>query len=149
MQRCSPKAYAMCPDRKYCGTIEDAVFTNNSECAAFNREVEGKPLTNADHTRVMSMSVVDQLRKEWISEAKKRGLFMDDLISRKAVHDNIGELELFASLTDEDIREHDLYVDENGEFYFTEEQGRIASVMYVLMRRYINEFPVAKMEPEE
>ena len=93
------------------------------------------------------MSVVDQLRKEWISEAKKRGLFMDDLISRKAVHDNLGETELFAYLTDDDIREHGLYTDEDG-FYFTEEQGRMASVMYVLMRRYINGFPAVKIDPE-
>lgn len=95
------------------------------------------------------MSVIEQMRKEWISEAKKRGLFMDDLISRKAVHDNIGELELFAYLTDDDIREHGLCVDEDGEFYFTEEQGRIASVMYVLMRRYINGFPAVKIEPDK
>ena len=92
------------------------------------------------------MSVFEQLRKEWISEAKKRGLFKDDLISRQAVHDNIGELELFAYLTDDDIRKYGLHVDEDGEFYFTEEQGRMASVMYVLMRRYINGFPAVLHE---
>ena len=93
------------------------------------------------------MSVVEQLRKEWISEAKKRGLFTNDFISRKAVHDNIGQEELFAYLTDDDIREHGLYTDEDG-FYFTEEQGRMASVMYVLMRRYINGFPAVKFDSE-
>jgi len=86
-------------------------------------------------------------RKERLYEAKKQGLSMNDLISRKAVHDNIGETELFAYLTDDDIREHGLYSDEDG-FYFTEEQGRIASVMYVLMRRYINGFPAVKNDPE-
>lgn len=86
-------------------------------------------------------------RKERFYEAKKRGLFANDLISRKAVHDNIGETELFAYLTDDDIREHGLYSDEDG-FYFTEEQGRIPSVMYVLMRRYINGFPAVKNDPE-
>ncbi len=64
----------------------------------------------------------------------------NDLISRRDVRDNIGETELFAYLTDDDVREHGLCVDENGEFYFTEEQGRMAGVMYVLMRRYINGF---------
>lgn len=90
---------------------------------------------------------IEQMRKERFYEAKKRGLFVNDLISRKAVLDNIGETELFAYLTDADIREHGLYSDEDG-FYFTEEQGRIASVMYVLMRRYINGFPAVKIDPE-
>lgn len=91
---------------------------------------------------------IEQLRKEWFEEAKKRGFFTNDLISRKAVHDNIGEMELFAYLTDADIREHGLHVDENGRFYFTEEQGRIAGVMYVLMRRYIAGFPAVEIEKE-
>lgn len=68
------------------------------------------------------------------------------LISRKAVYDNIGEVELFAYLTDKDIREYGLSVDEDGEFYFTEEQGRIANVMYLLVRRYIKGFPPSEIE---
>jgi len=86
-----------------------------------------------------------QLRESWLQEAEKRGFFgTSDLISRKAAHDNIGETELFAYLTDEDIREHGLHVDEYGQFYFTEDQGRIAGVMYVLMRRYIANLPSAE-----
>ncbi len=54
MLRCSPKAYAQCPDRRLCGPIEDATFTEDSECAAFNRAVEDKPMTNADRIRAMS-----------------------------------------------------------------------------------------------
>lgn len=54
MQRCSEKAFAMCPYRKFCGTIENATFTDNSECAACNRSVEDKPMTNADRIRAMS-----------------------------------------------------------------------------------------------
>lgn len=53
MLRCSPKAYAQCPDRHLCGPIEDATFTEGSECAVFNRAVEAKPMTNAD--RIQSM----------------------------------------------------------------------------------------------
>lgn len=90
---------------------------------------------------------IEQIRKEWFYEAKKRGLFTKDLISRKKVLDNIGEMELFAYLTDEDIREYGLYVDGDGKFFFTEEQGRMAGVMYVLMRRYIKEFPAAEIDP--
>lgn len=54
MQRCSEKAFAMCPHRKFCCTIDDATFADNSECAAFNRAVEDKPMTNADRIRAMS-----------------------------------------------------------------------------------------------
>ena len=54
MQRCSNKAYAMCPTRHLCGQIEEATFTEDSECAAFNRAVEDKPITNADRIRAMS-----------------------------------------------------------------------------------------------
>ena len=41
MQRCSEKAYAMCPVRQWCGPIEEATFTDDSECAVFNTKVEG------------------------------------------------------------------------------------------------------------
>ena len=51
MQRCSKKAYAMCPTRHLCGQIEEATFTEDSECAAFNRAVEDKHMTNADRIR--------------------------------------------------------------------------------------------------
>ena len=42
MLRCSKKAFAKCPSSYLCGTREDATFTEDSECAAFNREVECK-----------------------------------------------------------------------------------------------------------
>lgn len=54
MLRCSSKAYAQCPDHHLCGSIEDATFAEDSECAAFNQEVEAKPMTNADQIRAMS-----------------------------------------------------------------------------------------------
>lgn len=40
MQRCSEKAYAKCPTRHLCGPIEEATFTDDSECAVFNAKVE-------------------------------------------------------------------------------------------------------------
>lgn len=54
MQRCSKKAYAMCPTRHLCGPIEEATFSDDSECAAFNKAVEDKPMTNADRIRAMN-----------------------------------------------------------------------------------------------
>lgn len=54
MQRCSERAFAMCPYRKGCGTIHEATFTDDSECADFNRRVDEMPMTNADRIRAMS-----------------------------------------------------------------------------------------------
>lgn len=64
MQRCSEKAFAMCPTRHLCGKIEDATFTEDSDCAAFNRAVEDKPMINADHIRAMS---VEELARLFVS----------------------------------------------------------------------------------
>lgn len=54
MNRCSEKAFATCPTRHLCGTREEATFTDDSECAAFNKAVEEKPMTNAERIRAMS-----------------------------------------------------------------------------------------------
>lgn len=54
MMKCSKKAFAMCPTRHLCGSLDDATFAEESECAAFNNAVEDKPMTNADRIRAMS-----------------------------------------------------------------------------------------------
>jgi len=54
MLRCNEKAYAQCLDHHLCGPIDAATFTEDSECAAFNRAVEERPMTNADYIRAMS-----------------------------------------------------------------------------------------------
>ncbi len=54
MQRCSEFAYAMCPDRAHCGSRNDAVFTENSECAVFNRSAEDLQMANVGTTRRMT-----------------------------------------------------------------------------------------------
>ena len=41
MQRCSEKAYSICPDREACGSIEDAVFLDGSHCQIFNDSING------------------------------------------------------------------------------------------------------------
>lgn len=64
MLKCSEKAFAKCPSRHLCGMRADATFTEGSECDAFNREVEGKPMTNADRIRTMS----DEELAKWLCE---------------------------------------------------------------------------------
>jgi hypothetical protein len=54
MLRCSEKAFAMCPTRHLCGNRDEATFTDDSECAEFNRYVDKMPMTNADRLRDMS-----------------------------------------------------------------------------------------------
>ena len=54
MLRCSPEAFAKCPTRHICGKIEEATFTEGSECDLFNQSVMNKPMTNADRIRAMS-----------------------------------------------------------------------------------------------
>jgi hypothetical protein len=54
MLRCSKEAIAACPDRKNCGCIEEATFTEGSECDEFNRKIDSHTLTNADRIRAMS-----------------------------------------------------------------------------------------------
>jgi hypothetical protein len=54
MQKCSERAYAKCPYRHECGTIHEATFADNSDCAEFNRKVDSMPMTNADRIRAMS-----------------------------------------------------------------------------------------------
>ena len=41
MQRCSDKAYSICPVREACGPIEDAVFQDGSRCQIFNDSING------------------------------------------------------------------------------------------------------------
>ena len=41
MQRCSEKAYSVCPGREACGPIEDAVFQDGSYCQIFNDSIKG------------------------------------------------------------------------------------------------------------
>ena len=59
MRKCSIEAYEKCPHKKYCGNIQNAAFTEDSECAKFNDSVENQPMTNACRIRSMSN---DQLR---------------------------------------------------------------------------------------
>lgn len=44
MMQCSEKAFAMCPESHICGLRCDAIFTEDSECAEYNRHVEDLPM---------------------------------------------------------------------------------------------------------
>lgn len=54
MLKCSPEAFAKCPTRALCGNINEATFTEGSECDRFNQSVQNQPMTNADRIRTMS-----------------------------------------------------------------------------------------------
>lgn len=72
MRQCSEKAFAMCPTRHLCGSIEEATFADHSECAAFNKQVEDKPMTNADRIRAMSDEELAWELMAWRLEAVAR-----------------------------------------------------------------------------
>lgn len=54
MPRCDPRAFARCPYNKTCVPIEEATFTEGSDCDQFNQKVLRTPITNADRIRGMS-----------------------------------------------------------------------------------------------
>lgn len=55
MLKCDPRAFAQCPDRKFCGsTAMDCSFVEGSECDKFNQQVLSRPVTNGDKIRAMS-----------------------------------------------------------------------------------------------
>lgn len=54
MKKCSAKAFATCPDRAVCGSLNEAVCMEGSDCEKFNEAVDKQPLTNADRIRAMS-----------------------------------------------------------------------------------------------
>lgn len=54
MLRCSKEAFAKCPTRHLCGSLEEATFAENSECARFNAKILELPMTNGDRIRCMS-----------------------------------------------------------------------------------------------
>lgn len=54
MLKCDPRAFARCPYKGSCGSIEDAVFPEGSDCDIFNKKKLSAAVTNADHIRGMS-----------------------------------------------------------------------------------------------
>jgi len=53
IKKCSAKAFAMCPDKYLCTTLEEAVFMEGSDCEKFNEAADKQPMTNADRIRAM------------------------------------------------------------------------------------------------
>ena len=51
--RCDPRAFARCPYKRSCVRIEEATFTEGSDCHRFNEKVLRQPVTNADMLRAM------------------------------------------------------------------------------------------------
>ena len=54
MIKCDPRAFVRCPYKKACGRIEDAEFTEGSDCDRFNQKILAKPITVADDIRAKS-----------------------------------------------------------------------------------------------
>lgn len=54
MLKCDPRAFARCPYKGTCVSIEDAEFLEGSDCDLFNKKVLSATVTNADHIRGMS-----------------------------------------------------------------------------------------------
>ena len=51
MLKCDPRAFARCPYKASCGRIEEAEFTEGSDCDKFNQRILSKPITVADDIR--------------------------------------------------------------------------------------------------
>lgn len=54
MIKCDPRAFARCPYQKSCGRIEEAEFTESSDCDRFNQRILAKTITVADDIRAKS-----------------------------------------------------------------------------------------------
>ena len=54
MPKCDPRAFARCPYNKTCASVEEATFSEGSDCDQFNQKVLRTPITNADRIRGMS-----------------------------------------------------------------------------------------------
>ena len=65
MKKCDPRAFARCPDNRFCGNVVDAEFMDGSDCDKFNQSVLAQPLTNADRIRSMSNKNLAIFLCEW------------------------------------------------------------------------------------
>ena len=54
MPKCDPRAFARCPYNKTCVPVEEATFTEGSDCDIFNQKVLRTPITYADSIRGMT-----------------------------------------------------------------------------------------------
>lgn len=78
MLKCSPEAFAKCPNRLYCGSYpSECSFTEGSDCDKFNRQVENSPKTNADRIRAMSDEELSEYLAELGSEANNGVIYSD------------------------------------------------------------------------
>lgn len=54
MLKCDPRVFARCPYKGSCVSLEEAVFTEGSDCEKFNQKVLNAPVTNGDKIRMMN-----------------------------------------------------------------------------------------------
>lgn len=87
MIRCSEKAFAKCPTRALCGSVDDATFAEGSECDRFNQIVEGQPLTYGDKIRMLSDQELLAFIKRLVSMGDISGLYCANLPECKELVD--------------------------------------------------------------
>ena len=68
MKKCSAKAFAMCPDRAVCGSLNEVVYMEGSDCEKFNEAADKQPMTNADRIRAMSDEELSEFLCDILSE---------------------------------------------------------------------------------
>lgn len=54
MLKCDPRVFARCPYKGSCVSLEQAEFTEGSDCEKFNQKVLNAPVTNGDKIRMMN-----------------------------------------------------------------------------------------------
>lgn len=82
MLKCSKEAFAACPDRKGCGIIEEAVFTEGSECDMFNRQIgsQRRRAEMATEQRLIDANVLEVKMGSLCDEFGTDHLFIDAIV---------------------------------------------------------------------
>ena len=84
MLRCSKEAFAKCPTRHLCGSLEEATFAENSECARFNAKILELPMTNGDRIRCMedgglALFLAEQMAKQNFMRLEDEGTKLSEV----------------------------------------------------------------------
>jgi hypothetical protein len=67
--QCDIRAFNRCPYNKTCVSVDQATFTEGSDCDLFNQKVLQTPITNGDRVRTMS----DKKLKAWYCKGRDCG----------------------------------------------------------------------------
>lgn len=80
MLKCDKRVYEQCPDKEYCGSLDNAVFVEGSECDKYNRgvlwDIERK--TAANVVRCKDCKYSTKLDNEYGHNGVECALFCED-----------------------------------------------------------------------